>query len=157
MIRQLLDRISQLEGCSVLPPAGSPNVRLELPNDLSEFYSLCGGLMLFKGALFPFEVVGPDEFEPANIAILGLGAQEDRSDDWYMLARSGSDQFVSVDLFPARVGRCYDSFVDRHAIAGSCAVVARSFSEFLKSTIDCAGHRLYWLDPRFEGLGDAYD
>ena len=159
MIQQVLDHVRGLEGCSVLPPTGSPAVvpGLELPSDLKEFYSLCGGLILFQEALFPWRIASPEEFEPANIAILGLGPQEDRSDDWYILASSGSDQFISIDLSPARVGRCYDSFIDRHAIAGSCDVVATSFSEFLNRAIDCAGRSLYWLDKRFEGLGDAYD
>ena len=157
--RNMLENIRGLDGGTVRPPAGMPKVAagLELPSELADFYTLCGGLSFFNESLFPFEIVGPAEFEPANLVILGLGTQDDRSDYWYVVATSGGDQFVSIDLHPERMGRCYDSYVDRHAVAGSCAVVAASFAEFLDKTIEYGGRGLYWLDPKFKSLGDAYD
>ncbi|WP_421034254.1 SMI1/KNR4 family protein [Mitsuaria sp. CC2] len=159
MFRNKLEYFRGLDGCIVHSPVGWPKrvTGLELSSELADFYSLCGGLCLFNKSLFPFEIVGPAEFEPANLAILGLGPQDDRSDYWYIVATSGADQFVSIDLHPERMGRCYDSYIDRHAVAGSCSVVATSFADFLEKTIAYGGRGLYWLDPQFESLGDAYD
>ncbi|MFG6487199.1 SMI1/KNR4 family protein [Roseateles sp. BYS78W] len=159
MIQRLLEAVSELQGCTVLPSRGQPFVsrELALPDDLKAFYERCGGLRLFEQSPCPFEILGPDEFEPANLAILGLGLQQDISDDWYLLARSGSQQSVSIDLHPSRLGHCYDSFWDRHAVAGSSTVIALSFSKLLQQTVAFAGRGLYWLEPGFKDLGDAYD
>lgn len=159
MIKLLIEAASRVRGCTVLPQRGIPIVKhgLALPDDLKTFYETCGGLHLFQQSLYPIEIAGPEDFEPANLALLGLGPQQDRSDDWYLLARSGPEQSISIDLHSSRAGRCYDSFWDRHAVAGSCTVIALSFTEFLQTTLTRSGSSLYWLEPGFKSFGDAYD
>lgn len=159
MIERLLAKIANSEGCLVLSPSEVQPILapgLRLPQDVATFYSMCGGLILFENEPFSMKIAGPEQFEPSNLAILGAGPQGDPSDSWYVIAMSGSDQFISVDLAPDRNGRCYDSFWDRHAIAGSCPIIALSFSEFLLRSFESGGKELYWLASEFVSPGDAY-
>jgi hypothetical protein len=128
-----------------------------MPDDLRQFYSLCGGATLFSQSHFPIEILAPSDFEPSNLTVLGEGRQDDRSDDWYAVARSGSDQVISIDLNPERLGRCYDSYWDRHAVVGSSAIVAMDFSELIRLSLQAKGRELYWTSPSFKSYGDAYD
>ncbi len=94
----------------------------------------------------------------SNKVILGEhGALGDRSDYWYLLARGSSGEGISIDLHPDRLGRCYDSFWDRHGLAGSCPVIALSFLDLLTRLMDSGGAHWYWLEADFGSLGDAYE
>ena len=159
MIDELVRKVAVHDDCSVLPACGHPIVRpgLTLPSDVERFYAICGGILLFRSSLFPIEVVPPSAFESANLAVTGAWSHGDRSDDWYVIARSGNDQLVSIDLNPKRLGHCYDSFWDRHAVAGSSVILANSFEDFLLHCIRYGGRGLYWLAPGYVSLGDAYD
>lgn len=155
----LVATIGATSDCVLFSPSGQPAIQneLQMPADLRRFYALCGGAILFTRSDFPIEIAAPSELEPSNLAILGKGRQEDRSDDWYAVARSGSDQVVSIDLNPQRLGRCYDSFWDRHAVAGSCAIVAMNFCEFVRLSLEAEGRELYWTSPGFKSYGDAHE
>lgn len=51
-IRSLFSEISRLDGCELLPHTGMPAIldpQHQIPADLQEFYSLCGGAVLFVG------------------------------------------------------------------------------------------------------------
>ncbi|HEV2360145.1 MAG TPA: SMI1/KNR4 family protein [Acidimicrobiales bacterium] len=128
-----------------------------LPVDLAEFYERCGGADLFAGELFPVHISSPDEFVLVNPLIIGGLAGDDITDDWYVVASGGDGERISIDLHPDRLGTCYDSFLEVHGVRGSCAIVARSFSELLEHLLDGRGGHWYWLEPGFEPLGDAYD
>ena len=54
-------------------------------------------------------------------------------------------------------GKCYDSFWDRHGIAGECTVVAKNFTELLWQLFNSQGKSLFWLNSDFVYIGDAYD
>lgn len=156
---ELLAKVENYADCRVSHPSGQPALRNghALPPDVAEFYSLCGGIVLFESAPFSLTIVAPSEFEPSNLVITGTALYHDPSDDWYVIAKSGSDQLVSIDLSPERLGRCYDSFWDRHAVAGSSPVVARSLEELIVCALQSEGKTLFWLQPQFVSLGDAYD
>ncbi len=158
-IRDLLARIERTADCRVLPAAGSPRLRPgeALPPDLDIFYKLCGGVEFFHGADYPVRVVGPDSFVRANPVILGEDHPEDRSDRWYIVAVGVAEEAISIDLGTARLGRCYDSFWDSHGVAGSCAIIAESFSELLEELLRAEGGYWFWLGPGFGRFGDAYD
>jgi hypothetical protein len=156
----LLAAIRQDPSCSTVPPVGEPQIRPDhvLPADLRAFYRLCGGVALFAEAVCPTVIVGPSDLVPANPVIVGEEGAYDRSWSWYILASDGTyGQKMTIDLNPARLGRCYDSFWDRHAIAGSSTVIALSFTEFLGRSYASKGTELYWLRDDFVPLGDAYD
>jgi hypothetical protein len=157
MIDQLVRRIASTEGCTIFPTTGQPSASLLIPDDLHRFYTLCGGAVLFENSMYPLLISPPDQLISANEVIVGELSGDDPSDNWYVVAKSGEEQLVSIDMNPEKLGRCYDSFWDRHAVVGSCSVVALSFSEFLRRALEAGGAELYWLSSNFTPLGDAYD
>ena len=156
-IEGFISKVRGIKGCSVLPPKGLPETHEEkLPGDLEIFFTLCGGMHLFSGEDYGLTIVSPDCFVRANPVIANTEGRGDISYYWYIIARSGA-QFVTIDLSPSRMGRCYDSFWDRHAVAGSCPVIAKDFCEFLNRILSTNGKMWYWLNSAFLPYGDAYD
>jgi hypothetical protein len=156
---ELLSRIADTEGCQVYPPAGIPSIRSghELLPDLAALYRLCSGLLLFGSADYPVRIVRPTDVVPANPVIAGVEGEYDISYEWYIVADDLNGDYITIDLNAARPGRCYDSFWDRHAVRGSCRIVAASFLEFLARRFDDRGGYPYFLRDDFQSLGDAYD
>ena len=136
-----------------------PDVRPaeRLPDDLVEFYRVCGGAVLFEQSTYSLRIASPRDFTRANPEIVGAEAPDDISDSWYIVARGGGTEALSIDCHPARLGRCYDSFWDRHGVRGDCAVVAMSFTELLVGLLAAQGRRLYWLHEPGRPYPDAYD
>lgn len=158
VIDQLVARVRELPNCVLHEPAGPPDVApYRLPPDLEEFYRQCGGCRLFDGSGYAFSVVAPDTFLPANPVIVGDVLDDDISASWYIVGYGGGQQYVTIDLHPARLGRCHDSFWDRHAVAGSSPIIAMSFAGLLARMIENAGRYWYWLQEDFVSIGDAYD
>lgn len=94
----------------------------------------------------------------AQEAILDETHPHDRSFHWYVIAETddgATSERVVVDLHPARLGRCYDAFWDRFAVAGSMPVVADSVTAFLGGLLAADGEP-YWSDG-LPGSRDAYD
>lgn len=77
------------------------------------------------------------------------------TDFWYIVARSDNDEAISIDCNPHRIGLCYEGFWDTHGLAGSCPIVALSFTELLRRLYDCRGGYWYWLATTWVGYGDA--
>jgi antitoxin YokJ len=169
-ISSLLDALRRNDECYVLPAETAPTVSgYDLPQDLSAFYALCGGVALYEHAGVGVRVVGPSRFVPATPFIVGdevmREAREagaivpDMSDDWFVIASAiqDSDVVVTIDMSTQRFGRCYDSSLGRHANPGYSTIIALSFTEFLARSIHARGLILYWDDPAFRPYGDAYD
>lgn len=157
-LQGLLEQIDRTPRCEVSPSAGQPVLRSQerLPDDLAEFYRRCGGVRLFEGGDGAFEIVGPQALTRANPEIVGEECPEDISDTWYIVARGNGGALISIDCGPGRVGRCYDSFWDRHGVAGSCDIVALSFTELLRRLLDHHGDPSSWRAAGGPGYGDAY-
>ena len=158
-VERLIEQLAGEPRCHVaattgLPVAAAP---LELPADLRRFYELCGGADLFLGADFECRIVPPSEFLPANRVIVGQEFPHDRSDSWFVVARTQEEPLAVIDLDESRRGRCYDAFHEIYGVAGSMSVIANSFSELLASLVRNAGRHWYWLRPEWISLGDAYD
>lgn len=158
-IPDLLSEISKNSDCSLLPPAGLPTIRPGhiLPDDLRTFFKLAGGAKLWSTSDYPIQAVSPREVVPANSLLVGSECPDDISSSWYTIARDQQGNFITVDLDPARLGRCYDSFLDRHGIIGSCPIIATSFADLLEQLYRNRGDYWYWLRQHFQRLGDAYD
>ena len=158
-MRQLLDRVATTPGCRLLPVAGLPALEPGhvLPRDMASFYDLCGGADLFEGAPYGVRMSSPSDLRPSNPVIVGQQVDDDISATWYIAASGGGGEFISIDLHPDRLGRCYDSFREVHGVPGSCAIIAQSFTDLIERLIASKGSHWYWLDPEFESLGDAYD
>lgn len=113
--------------------------------------------MLFKNKEYHCQIVSPNEFVLSNPVIVGELVEEDLSSNWFIVGHDGNGDYISIDLHSKRLGKCYDSFWDRHGVVGECPVVARSFTELLNRLVQNNGERWYWLNEDFESLGDAYD
>ena len=157
-MQRLLERIGRTHDCTVAIPGGQPVLRERdsLPDDLAEFYRLVGGVSLFEHGSYPIRVVGPEGLARANPEIVGTDCPDDISDSWYIVARGGREEAITIDCSPGRLGRCYDSFWDRHGVAGDCRVVALSFTELLQRLFDNGGGYWYWLADKAPHYGDAY-
>lgn len=163
-MKSLIEKIKNTKDCKVLPPSGQPNIdAMQLDNsEISEFYSLCGGIIFFQNSDYMIEIVPPTKFRLSNPAILPINWESeipnnDRSNDWYIIAESGPEQRISIDLNRTRIGRCYDSFWDIHASPGECPVIASSLSNLLINILENQGAYWFWLNDSFKPLGDAYD
>jgi len=130
---ELINLIRTTSSCNVLPPAGLPRIdeKHTLPEDVHTFYELCGGVSLFEESLWPVVIVPPQEIVAANPVLIGEPALYDISSNWYIIAHDANGEFLTIDCSREHLGRCYDSFFDRHGIPGSCAIIATSFTDLL--------------------------
>jgi hypothetical protein len=159
-VEQLIRQIRALPHCHVLEPTGLPKAdetKHILPDDLKEFYNLCGGLVLFENKEYPIYVVSPDKFVLANPVIVGELCEEDISSNRYIICNDGNDEYLTIDLDEERLGKCYDSFFDRHGLVGESQIIATSFTDLLERLINNKGQYWFWLRDDFNPLGDAYD
>jgi antitoxin YokJ len=165
-LTHLIHKVCSLRGCRLEPPIGIPNVQAEhmLLEDIKLFYKLCGGLMLFEDADYPVQIVSPQNFIQSNSMIM-IGLSQEQMDliknepswSWYIIGLGDSGEYISIDLDPVRLGRCYYSFWDTHAMKGYSPIIATSFSELLERLIENRGEGRYWEQPSYASLGDAYD
>lgn len=158
-LAELIAVIARTPGCRLLPPRGHPEVSPPhvLPPDMTEFYRLCGGMTLFEGASYPAFILEPEAVVPANPVIVGEVGEQDITASWYVIVSDGGGEYLTIDLDERRLGRCYDSFGDRHGVAGSCPIIATSFKNLLERLFWNKGQHWYWLADDFQPLGDAYD
>lgn len=158
-ITGLIREASSLLNCEVYPASGLPKLRSShmLPIDLEEFYKECGGMQLFNDSDFPYRIIPATEINLANLEILGEEVEDDISNNWYTLIDCDNGDFVTIDLHPERLGRCYDSFHETHGLIGDTPIIAMSFTELLQQLLQHKGKLIYWLDESFVALGDAYD
>jgi len=131
-VEHVLEKIANTAGCSLLPSKGIPTLgaKYRLPDDLARFYELCGGAMLFQHKDYHALIVPPDRVVPANPVIVGQEYADDITASWHIIADDGNGDYLTIDLLPERLGRCYDSFSETHGLVGDCPIIARSFSDF---------------------------
>jgi hypothetical protein len=132
---------------------------LALPDDLRQFYEICGGLVLFDDAPFVWVIVGPHEMTPTNLEVIGEQVEDDITSTWFVIARQRGDSnaLISIDLGADRLGWCYDSDVEVHGLVGNSAILAHSFTELLDQLVKARGQYVFFEDSRFVSKGDAYD
>ncbi|MEU9741173.1 SMI1/KNR4 family protein [Micromonospora chersina] len=165
-LRDLLDRIACTHGCSILPPTGGAVAGRghRIPDDLREFYELCGGAWLFRDGPYRWRVCGPDELVPASPRLLTEAiarevmteAPEDLTNGCYAVADGGgaaTDPHVVIDLHPTRAGRSYLVGSETYGLVGEMPVVATSVPELLRWLLSTDG-----ANPTLAtSQGDAYD
>ena len=165
-IVELVERIRGNPKCRVTAqnPAQTLDASLVLPEDLKEFYNLCGGADLFLDEDYGFRIVSPSEFKPATPDIHRILYAQNRdiydndiSAWWFSLARThGPEENIVIDLHPERLGRCYDGYVGTYA-STDCRVIAPSFTKTLEWLLKAEGRGLFWELEDFPDLGHAYD
>ena len=177
-ILSLLESMRRMPDCDVRAPAGLPTIRPHhlLPDDVRAFYRACSGFTwsLYVASRFwdSFSVLAPDRVVLANPMVCCISEEELRtmgfdddeiSWDWYVIAADGNGDYMSIDLGPGRLGRCYDSFHETHALRGQTPILGLSFTEFLTrivARIEGTRHSNWnWVEGGLGtmSLGDAYD
>ena len=160
-LKEIINQLKISPNFTVTEPCGYPDIQngYILPDDIKEFYSICGGLICYtQHGGFPIEILHPSDVKLSNVVLLGKRYDEDISSSWYLIADAKDGNFISIDFDPARLGRCYESFEYSHAVANNCPVIALSFTELLNSIYKYTGDYFFWKDnPEFIRHGDAYD
>jgi antitoxin YokJ len=161
----LISAILLTPDCTVHPPKGLPMIeeRHVLPNDVQEFYQLCGGVDLFESSGFSISVVPPEKVVVANPVIVGVWSEDelradspnDMSWSWYIIAEGPNSQYITIDFDRRRLGYCYDSFWDVHP--RDSKIIAKSFTDLVSKLVNNRGQHWYWLKPEFESLGSPYE
>lgn len=156
----LLGLINKDNRCVVIPSIGDlpmlPISTLKYPDDLLYFYSKCNGVRLFcdGGGLISFHILSKHEILQSNQIIIGEPCDDDISSSWYLIGKTDNNDYLSIDLSFERNGRCYDSNYEIHGVAGSCPIIALSFTELLTELYNSGGNDIYWKNKDY---GDAYD
>jgi hypothetical protein len=162
-IVDIIKEIYNTPGCRVHSPSVLPAVESQhiVPEDVRVFYTQCGGVSLFEEETYSTTIVSPQKILLANPVILsGLTKEElestkpDLAWSWYIIAECPNAQYITIDFDPQRLGRCYDSFWDRHP--SDSVVIATSFTHLLANLLSSRGQYWYWLRPDFVSLGTAY-
>ena len=164
--QELFKHIQSTSDCEVSAPTGLPVILDEhvLPEDLQEFYGLCGGVSVYRKSSRRFGILAPERVVQANPLLLpGLTPEQSASSandiswSWYIIAHDYGGNYLTIDLSKDRLGRCYDSFFDRHAMPGYCPIIARSFTDLLTRLLENQQEYPYWELADFVPMGDAYD
>jgi antitoxin YokJ len=155
-IKPLLQELWRRRDCTLSPSFGVPFTELPLPEDLEEYFRLCGGAELFQGTPTPLRLGGPMELVPADPLIHGRPVDSITA-RWYVIGRRSDEAFMTIDLDPARLGRVYDSSWDHHGIEGNCPIIARSFTELIETIVARQSGLPWWGEPSWPSLGDAFD
>lgn len=161
-IDDLIRAVRQSGDCEVRDPTRRPSAeeRARLPADHVRWLEEIGQARMFPGGDGGIDILPVEQVVAANPLIrMVSGPTGDISDDWVTVAKvsDATDHFLTMDLGPARLGRVYDSFWDRHAIAGSTDIIAMSFTDLIARILAAQGRELWWTLPSFARLGDAYD
>lgn len=160
-INKMILELKKSNNFQVKDPCGFPTLNNGhiLPDDLREFYTICGGLICYiECGGFPVEILSPINVKQANPLLLGKAYEQDISSSWYLIADAEDGNYISIDCNSTRLGRCYESFEYSHAVAGKCPIVAFSFTELLNNIFSYKGGYFFWKDnPGFTVQGDAYD
>lgn len=158
LIASVLEKLRVSDGCvlQTRTAAGSPGGLVGTLDDLAYFYTHYETVCFFPDSDYSYTIVAPHEFVPANPVIVGEMCPVDISSSWYIIGRNDSGDYLSIDLHPARLGRCYDSSFDRHGVVGESQIIAVSFTDLLLRLFNAGGAYPYWLRSDFVSLGDAY-
>lgn len=71
MIEKIIEDIKNKSNWRILPSTKVPDDIFDiLPGDIKEFYTLCGGIILFEDMPYSVRIVPPEEFVLANPVIL---------------------------------------------------------------------------------------
>ncbi|TFZ44961.1 SMI1/KNR4 family protein [Stenotrophomonas maltophilia] len=158
-IEELIGMIRSSSSHAIRSPAVALPVLegpLAYPADMQHFYRECGGALLYANdpEVISYNLLPPEDIRQANEVIAGERCEDDLSATWHVVARSDNGDYISIDLSLHQRGCCYDSNHEIHGVAGSCPIIAGSFTELIGKLLSCGAGQPYWaaLDCR-----DAYD
>jgi antitoxin YokJ len=150
-VRSLIEAARTTPECIVHSPRGLPKIdpHHQLPNDVQEFYRLCSGVDLYTRSAYGVSLVPPNRVVVANPVILvgvtPADLEATRGEDhwsWYIIGEAPNALYVTIDLHPERLGRCYDSHWELHP--SDSEEIATSFTELFRRLLESRGGLWYW-------------
>jgi hypothetical protein len=161
----LQDIFSKIEAHHYWEPADSPlditafqiGQGFDLPADLVEFYKRYKSVRLFcnKGeALYRFVPIS--EIHPTRIDIYGESEDDWGPDSWLTICDVRDGNYVAIDVESRDVDKFnyIDCFHETFAEPGESRIIALSFEEFLRRSLENRGS-VYFLEPDFIDYGDG--
>ena len=157
-VQRILKAISESKDCLLLKREHHVNVDVGylLPDDLRYYLENYNSIIFWENSEYSVKIVGIEDFKKTNPVIIGEEVPDDISNNWFIIA-DDNPQFITIDLFKERLGKCYDSIWDRYGVVGEQPIIANSFTELLEQLFKGKGGYYYWLQDNFEYIGDAYD
>lgn len=149
-MKVLIERFSKRADCKVLPPIFCERLDettdCDLPNELIEFYNLCGGIEISpESASDDAIILPPEEFKQADPIIANeemieiwkeAGIYESfKSKDCFVFVDIGNGNYIVVDLNKEHFQNVYLANWENYPNLGDVPVLANSISEFLNLLI----------------------
>jgi len=153
-IERIIGRLRESDLVRIHPPAGQPVFPegIEAPNELTEFYSLCGGVDFLHAksrSYAEYRVLPPAEVVDIGTATCLEAATELPLSCWFAVGEDDNGEHAAIDLHRSRLGQCYDVFHESFWDPASATIIAATFAEFLEKLF--ARGKSYWFDDGFEG------
>lgn len=168
-MKDLIQTFKNNKQCTVHRPVSISfeEDKLDLPNDLIEFYRLCGGLVYEIDEGLEIEILPLDKVSVAYPLYFDETIIEEEKKkglfgyhafyQWYVVANCGDGYYLCMDLHPDRKGKCYEGNWQTFAMRDHSPIVANSFTELLSNILHYTNEDFFWLEDQFKSLGDAYD
>src|SRR2546426_11259926 len=108
-IQQLIAKIRNTPDCTINAPMGLPIVNEPhvLPDDLCSFYEACGGLSFFEKSEYSVFFFSPQKGVLGNPIIFWGFCEDDILLSWYIIAKDGKREYLTIDFSKERLGRCF--------------------------------------------------
>jgi cell wall assembly regulator SMI1 len=130
-----------------------------LPGDLKTFYRRYNTVSLFVdplgGAIYRFVLAS--QIRPTRLDIYGEDADEWGPSTWLTVCDVLDGNYIALDIASGS-GDQYnyiDCFHETFAEPGQSMIIARSFSELVRSALEGGGDRLFWGHEAFVSYGDG--
>jgi len=159
MISSLIKQIENDSRCEVYKSQGvpSPIEGVEIPEDLKEFYSLCGGLVLFEGSKYQWNILSVEEIKNAQDVIREGEPEIKELKSFVTIAEDGNGDFLAISISGSNVGQVVDAFHETFGDIGDTTVIALSFTEFLTKLYRNGGNYPYWLEDHENVYRDWFE
>jgi hypothetical protein len=165
-LKKILELISKDNNCQIFEPNSKLIIDRKIPDELDLFFKLTNGVSLFENESFGIKIIGKEEFISTNKYfypkddVIWEELDGDITNEWFLIGKNEElSQYISIDLTDNKRGNCYDSFLDTHGEEGMSEIVALNFTELLWKLYNSKGKgdSWYWIDNKFEKIGDAFD
>lgn len=156
MIHTLIQKIINNPDCHIIPPLKNYQTKLNLPNDLKEFYQYCNGVELFFERDYGYKILGIDEIKRTDLSIFGELLFDEPSIYWYNIAENDNGDYICIDLSNKNHGICYDAFYETYGLIDDMPIIANSFSDLLSRLYQNNGNYPYWQNITFKEIYGFY-
>ncbi len=166
-IREVMDVIGRRPGCRMLPVSAQPRVSPghQLPDEVVELYSVCGGAELYVDRDCGFRIVEPEKFVPANPILREHDYRvrpevydRDLSSGCYLIFYGvNPKENIVIDCGNqfGRNGWCYEGYLNTYASSDS-RILGHSLCEVIEGILRSEGGSFFWEEDD-DSLGYVYE